>query len=119
MLRYHHFTRIKGWTSGYGSSDDADDFAVLRAYSPLHNLEDGRCYPPVLTVVVGEDTSTQPMHGDKFTAALQAAQGCGRPVMLKTIPGVGHYSYGADLGLVPRARRAVIAFLAEAEASPF
>lgn len=118
MLRYHRFTRIKGWTSGYGSADDPGDFAVLRSYSPLHNLEEGRCYPAVLTVVAGEDTSTKPMHGYKFTAALQAAQGCGRPVMLKTIPGVGHYSYGAGGAASARNQAEIVAFLLEALGRP-
>ena len=96
MLRYHEYTVIKGWTGGYGSVDKADEFAVLRSYSPLHNLKEGTCYPAVLTVTAGEDTSTVPMHGYKFTAAMQHAQGCDRPALIQYIPGVGHYSYGTD-----------------------
>ncbi len=114
MLRYQHFQVIKGWTSGYGSAEVAEDFEVLRRYSPLHNLEPGACYPAVLTVIAGEDSSTVPMHGYKFTAALQAAQGCDRPAMLKTIPGVGHYSYGADPDERAENLAEIIGFLIEA-----
>ena len=41
MLRYHEFTTFKGWIGGYGTSEDPDDFRVLRSYSPLHNLVKG------------------------------------------------------------------------------
>ena len=99
---------------GYGSSDETEDFDVLRGYSQLHNLEQGRCYPPVLTVVAGEDTSTVPMHGYKFTAALQDAQGCERPGMMQYIEGVGHYRHGADRNEQTRDQAAILAFLARA-----
>ena len=111
MLRYHHFTAIKGWTRGYGSSEDPKEFAVLRSYSPLHNLEPGKCYPATLTVVGEEDTSTSPMHGYKFTAALQRAQGCGRAAMLKHIPGAGHYAYGTTAEQAARTEAEMLAFL--------
>jgi prolyl oligopeptidase len=114
MLRYHEFQVIKGWTRGYGSSADPREFEVLRSYSPLHNLKSGACYPAVLTVVAGEDTSTVPMHGYKFTAALQEAQGCGRPAMMKLIPGVGHYSYGSDRQEQIENQAQILAFMARA-----
>ena len=47
-----------------------------------------------------QDSATVPMHGYKFAAALQAAQECGKPVLLKIAWGAGH-SYG----LTPDQRR--------------
>ena len=111
MLRYHHFTAVKGWTRGYGSSDDAEEFKVLLSYSPLHNLEPGRCYPAMLTVVGEEDTATLPLHGYKFTAALQRAQGCENAALLKLIPGAGHYVYGTTAEAAARTEAEMLAFL--------
>ena len=42
MLRYHLFTIGAAWASDYGSPEDPEMFEVLRAYSPLHNLQPGR-----------------------------------------------------------------------------
>ncbi|ANM29720.1 hypothetical protein ABI59_09230 [Acidobacteria bacterium Mor1] len=110
MLRYHHFTTVKGWTRGYGSADDPEEFAVLHGYSPLHRIEPETCYPAVLTIVGEKDTATVPMHGYKFTAALQAASECG-PSLLKFVPGGGHYSYGTTPAESAHTEAEILAFL--------
>jgi prolyl oligopeptidase len=114
MLRYHQFTAMKGWTRGYGSADDAEEFDVLYGYSPLHNLREGECYPAILTLVGEDDTATVPMHGYKFTAAFQQAQGCDSPGLLKFIEGAGHYSYGTSTEEAARTEAQILGFLVRA-----
>jgi prolyl oligopeptidase len=90
MLRYHRFTGARAWQHEYGTVDDADDFAVLRAYSPVHTARPRRCYPPALVAPGELDETTPPFHAYKFVAALQAAQACDRPILLRVAWGAGH-----------------------------
>lgn len=83
MLRYHKFTSGLAWATEYGSSDHAKDFAYLSNYSPLHNVKAGVCYPATLVTTADHDDRVVPSHSFKFTAAMQPAQGCGRPVLIR------------------------------------
>ena len=90
MLRFQKFTIGWAWTSDYGSSDDAEQFKYLRAYSPLHNIKAGSCYPPTLAFTADHDDRVVPGHTFKFIAALQAAQGCANPILLRIETKAGH-----------------------------
>jgi prolyl oligopeptidase len=90
MLRYHRFTIGWAWASEYGTADDATAFKHLIAYSPLHNLKPGTCYPATLVTAADHDDRVVPSHSFKFTAALQAAQGCARPTLLRVETKAGH-----------------------------
>ena len=83
MLRFQRFTGGQLWAEEYGSSDDSAAVGYLTAYSPLHNLRPGTCYPATLVTTADRDDRVVPSHSFKFTAALQAAQGCARPVMIR------------------------------------
>jgi prolyl oligopeptidase len=83
MLRYHKFTGGGAWATEYGSADDSTAFPYLRAYSPLHNIVEGRCYPATLVTTADHDDRVVPSHSFKFTAALQKAQGCEKPVLIR------------------------------------
>jgi prolyl oligopeptidase len=90
MLRFQKFTIGWAWTSDYGSSDDAEQFKYLRAYSPLHNIKPGTCYPPTLAFTADHDDRVVPGHTFKFIAALQAAQGCANPILVRIETKAGH-----------------------------
>jgi prolyl oligopeptidase len=83
MLRYHKFSGGAAWATEYGSADDPKAFAYLFKYSPLHNLKPGTCYPATLVVTADHDDRVVPSHSFKFAAALQAAQGCSRPTLIR------------------------------------
>ena len=111
MLRFHLFTIGSAWVSDYGSAEDAEQFRELLDYSPLHNLREGTCYPPTLITTGDHDDRVVPGHSFKFTAALQHAQGCGHPALIRIDVAAGH---GAGKPLSKRIdeRADVLAFLA-------
>lgn len=90
MLRFHKFTIGWAWVSDYGSPDDPEMFRVLHAYSPLHNIRPGTCYPPTLATTADHDDRVVPSHSFKFISALQAAQGCDNPVLIRIETKAGH-----------------------------
>jgi prolyl oligopeptidase len=83
MLRYDQFTGGKAWATEYGSASNPEQFGFLFEYSPLHNLKPGACYPATLVTTADHDDRVVPSHSFKFTAALQEAQGCGKPVLIR------------------------------------
>lgn len=90
MLRFHKFTIGWGWTSDYGSADNAEDFKYLYAYSPVHNIKKGAKYPPVLITTADHDDRVVPAHSFKYAATLQAAQGGRAPILIRVETKAGH-----------------------------
>ncbi len=90
MLRYQYFTIGRLWIGEYGSSEDPEQYAWLKAYSPLHNIKPGVHYPPTLITTGSHDDRVVPAHAYKFAAAMQAAQGSDAPILLHVETRVGH-----------------------------
>ena len=90
MLRYHQFTIGAGWIPEYGSPEDPAAFRYLSAYSPLHNVHADTCYPATMILTADHDDTVVPGHSYKFAAALQAAQNCTRPVLLRVSRDASH-----------------------------
>ena len=93
MLRYHTASaNARQWSSDYGLSEDAAQFRALRAYSPVHTVRRGTCYPPTLVTTAEHDDRVMPWHSYKFAAALQAAvpPACANPMLLRVETRAGH-----------------------------
>lgn len=90
MLRFHKFTIGWAWTADYGSPDNAEEFQVIRAYSPLHNLKKGTRYPATLITTADHDDRVVPSHSFKFAAALQEAHRGSAPVLIRIETKAGH-----------------------------
>jgi prolyl oligopeptidase len=90
MLRFQKFTEGRTWGDDYGSSDNPLEFQALLAYSPYHNIKPGTCYPPTLATTADTDDRVIPGHSFKFIAALQRAQSCNNPVLVRIDIRAGH-----------------------------
>jgi prolyl oligopeptidase len=90
MLRFQKFTIGWNWIADYGSSDNPEEFAVLHAYSPLHNIRPGTKYPAVLITTADHDDRVIPGHSFKYAAALQAAADPANPVLIRIDTNSGH-----------------------------
>ncbi len=90
MLRFHKFTIGWAWVPEYGSSDDAEQFPALHAYSPYHNLKKGTAYPATMITTADTDDRVVPGHSFKFAAALQHAHAGDAPVLIRIETKAGH-----------------------------
>ena len=90
MLRFQKFTIGWAWVSDYGSSDNAEEFKAIYAYSPLHNIKPGTHYPPTLITTADHDDRVVPAHSFKFAAAMQAAQAGPNPILIRIETKAGH-----------------------------
>ena len=90
MLRYTDFTIGRLWTEELGDPDVEADFAALRAYSPLHNVREGRRYPPIVVTTAEADDRAVPAHAFKYVATLQNSDLGEGPFLLRVERGAGH-----------------------------
>ncbi|TAG85271.1 MAG: S9 family peptidase [Oscillatoriales cyanobacterium] len=90
MLRFHKFTIGWAWTSEYGSPENAEEFATIYGYSPLHNLKPGTVYPATMITTADHDDRVVPAHSFKFASALQEMHGGENPVLIRIETKAGH-----------------------------
>ena len=90
MLRFHKFTIGWAWCSDYGSSDNAEDFKALYAYSPYHNLKPGVKYPSTMITTADHDDRVVPAHSFKFAARLQEFHQGSNPALIRIDVKAGH-----------------------------
>lgn len=105
MLRYPRLLAGRSWVAEYGDPEDPAMAAVLRSYSPYHNVRPGASYPPVLLITSTRDDRVHPGHARKMAALLESL---GREVFYyENIEG-GH---GAAANLKQRARMLALQYV--------
>ena len=111
MLRFHKFTIGWAWVSDYGTADKADDFKWLYAYSPMHNIQAGKKYPPIMVTTADHDDRVVPAHSFKYTAALQATDTGTAPKLIRIETSAGHGA-GKPTSKIIEERADILAFIA-------
>ena len=80
----------------FGTPKNPAHLPFLFAYSPVHNVKPGTCYPSTLITTALNDERAAAWMALKHTATLQAAQSCDRPVILRANTGGGHMGNASD-----------------------
>lgn len=99
MLRFQKFTIGWNWVAEYGSSDNADDFKNLYAYSPIHNIKTGINYPATLITTADHDDRVVPAHSFKYAATLQERYKGNNPALIRIDVNSGHGASNLRKGL--------------------
>ncbi|MDQ0190676.1 S9 family peptidase [Alicyclobacillus cycloheptanicus] len=111
MLRYHLFTVGRYWTTEYGNAaENPEHFKFMIRYSPLHNVQEGASYPPVLIMTADTDDRVVPAHPYKFTATLQEKAASRDQVWLRVEENAGH-GHGKPVSKSIEEEADVLAFL--------
>ncbi|MBX3374065.1 MAG: S9 family peptidase [Phycisphaeraceae bacterium] len=114
MLRFPHFLMARFWIPEYGDPDDSAAYRWIRAYSPYHNVVEGRTYPSMLITAGENDNRVHPFHARKMTALLQEKAGndpVERPILLWVDREAGH-GQGKPLAQQVRDAADIMAFMA-------
>ena len=82
----------------FGTPTNPAHFPFLYAYSPVHNVKPGTCFPATLLTTALNDERAPAWMALKHAATLQAAQSCDRPVILRVDTGGGHIGNESDDG---------------------
>ena len=90
MLRFNRFTAGRYLVDDYGDPAREEDFRLLRAYSPYHNVPEGGDFPAILVTTADTDDRVVPGHSFKYAAALQAADLGPRPRLIRIETRAGH-----------------------------
>jgi prolyl oligopeptidase len=78
MRRYHRLLAGASWMGEYGDPDDPAQWEFIRGFSPYHNLDGARAYPPILITTSTRDDRVHPAHARKMAARLREL---GKPVL--------------------------------------
>lgn len=94
MLRFDKFTIGYAWKPDYGSpSENKAEFEAILKFSPLHNVQTGKHYPPTFITTADHDDRVFPAHSFKFAATMQAAAAKtagAAPVLIRVETRAGH-----------------------------
>ncbi|ORX94708.1 hypothetical protein K493DRAFT_337689 [Basidiobolus meristosporus CBS 931.73] len=77
--------------SDYGNPDNAEDFKYIYKYSPLHNVQTEKPYPPYMLTTGDHDDRVVPLHSHKLIATLQHyCQDNANPLLIRVDTKAGH-----------------------------
>lgn len=110
MLRFHELFTGAVWIDEYGDPRVPEDRAVLRSYSPLHNLREGEHYPEMLLTTSSSDDRVHPGHARRFAEGLRRLD---QPVLFYESADAGHEG-AASLESSARLRALKSTFLLQA-----
>jgi prolyl oligopeptidase len=71
MRRFHKLLAGASWMGEYGNPDRPEEWSFIRGFSPYHNIDRGRRYPPLLITTSTRDDRVHPGHARKMTALLE------------------------------------------------
>jgi prolyl oligopeptidase len=72
MQRFHLLLAGASWMAEYGDPDKAEDWQVIKTYSPLQNMQADKHYPTTLFRTSTKDDRVHPAHARKLAAKMQA-----------------------------------------------
>ncbi|KZO94890.1 prolyl oligopeptidase [Calocera viscosa TUFC12733] len=91
MLKFPLFTIGKAWEADFGAPGDAHDFDFIYPYSPLHNVDADKVYPPMLLLTADHDDRVVPLHSYKLAAELQHVKADNpHPLLIRVDTKSGH-----------------------------
>jgi prolyl oligopeptidase len=70
MRRFNKLLAGASWMGEYGDPDKPQEWAFIRGFSPYHNVDPARAYPPLLITTSTRDDRVHPAHARKMTALL-------------------------------------------------
>ena len=70
MRRYNKLLAGASWMGEYGNPDLPEEWAYIAKYSPYHNVDKGKTYPPILFTTSTRDDRVHPGHARKMAAKL-------------------------------------------------
>ncbi|NBW96296.1 MAG: S9 family peptidase, partial [Planctomycetia bacterium] len=70
MRRFNKLLAGASWMGEYGNPDKAEEWTFIRGFSPYHNVDPAKRYPPILITTSTRDDRVHPGHARKMTALL-------------------------------------------------
>jgi prolyl oligopeptidase len=70
MRRYSKLLAGASWMAEYGDPDKPEEWKFIKTFSPYHNVDKNKKYPPVLFMTSTRDDRVHPSHARKMAAKM-------------------------------------------------
>lgn len=71
MRRYTQLSAGASWIAEYGDPEKPQEWEYIKTFSPYHNVQPNKAYPPVLFYTATSDDRVNPAHARKMAAHMQ------------------------------------------------